>query len=368
MNLVWFSWKDINHPKAGGAELISWNIMKRLVGDGHSVRLITSSYSKSSDYEILNGVEIFRVGNTLTVYLRAFFAFRRHCKKWPDLVIDEMNTIPFGAAFYDKCPSVLLTYQLAREVWFFQMRWPLSYIGYWMEPLYLRLIAHKYPLVLTESQSTRADLAQFGFSKDKIGVFRVGIELNPLKKLPVKNDLSRILTLGAIRPMKRTLEAVRSFELARDQNPNLSLTIAGDDSGAYAEKVKQYIISSRHKSAIRVAGRVSKAKRLTLMQSAAVILVTSIKEGWGLIVTESNSQGTPAIVFDSDGLRDSVIDQKTGLLVPTGDVIALGKSVGGLLSNPPLYQSLREQAWKSSKQYTFENSFADFLSLTKIQH
>ena len=41
---------------------------------------------------------------------------------------------------------------------------------------------------------------------------------------------------------------------------------------------------------------------------------TSVKEGWGLIVTEAGSQGTPAIVYDVDGLRDIVVESETGVI------------------------------------------------------
>lgn len=83
-----------------------------------------------------------------------------------------MNTIPFMGFSYSSTPTVLLTYQLAREVWFYQMIFPLSLFGYLIEPLYLRYMSKKYLAVLTESQSTKTNLAKFGF-KEKLLVFSV---------------------------------------------------------------------------------------------------------------------------------------------------------------------------------------------------
>jgi len=40
-----------------------------------------------------------------------------------------------------------------------------------------------------------------------------------------------------------------------------------------------------------------------LLQKSHVLAVTSVKEGWGLVVTEANPQGTPAVVYNVDGLR-----------------------------------------------------------------
>jgi glycosyltransferase involved in cell wall biosynthesis len=367
MNIVWCAWKDINHPQAGGAEAVSWQIMSRLSKDGHNVKLITARYAGSKGREVINGVEIIRTGGRLSVYPRAFVLFRQQLAGWPGLVIDEMNTIPFGSAFYSRAKNVLLTYQLARKVWFFQAPFPVSYIGYALEPVYLFILSRRYRTVVTESESTRQDLTRYGFSKKNIGVFRVGIGLKPLEVLGKKEDMNNILFLGAMRPMKRTLSAVRGFELARDKNPNLKMTIAGDSSGPYAAKVLSYIDNSRHADSIKVLGRVNAQERIENMRKTAAILVTSIKEGWGLVVTEANSQGTPAIAFDSDGLRDSVRDGETGVLVKNGDEEALGKAINKLLGDAKIYTALRDNAWRDSQQYTFDNSYADFLAVTGIK-
>ncbi len=366
MKIVWFSWKDIRHPQAGGAELLSWQIMRRLAKDGHDVRLITARYNGAAAQENIEGVEIYRTGGRYSVYLKSRALYKKTMSGWPELVIDEMNTLPFFAAFYTNSRSVLLTYQLARSVWFYQLVFPFSLAGFLIEPIYLRILAAKYPLVITESESTRQDLTHYGFDKNKVHIFRAGIEMPPLNNLAPKADLSHVLSLGSIRPMKRTLHAVQGFEKARDTNPKLYLTLAGDDSGRYAQKVINYIKHSRHAEAIKVAGRVSAEERIKLMRTAAVILVTSIKEGWGLIVTEANSQGTPAIAYDTDGLRDSIKNGLTGTLVKAADTTSLGQAISELLNDPAAYNKMREQALQDSRQYTFKNSYADFVKSLSI--
>jgi len=362
VNIVWLSWKDRWHPQAGGAEAVSGKLMDKLVQDGHGVTLITAMYSGAKSEDSVNGVRIIRSGGRYTVYLKARKLLKNEIKsRAPDFVIDEMNTIPFASAFYSRSTNILLTYQLAREVWHYQMVFPLSLIGYVVEPLYLRLISKRYSRVLTESESTKADLQRFGFIGTDIKVFRVSIDTPPLAELPAKHELRTVLSLGAIRPMKRTLQAVKAFEAARDLNPNLSMVLAGDDTSNYAAKVKRYAMNSRHKDAVTFLGRVSADERLRLMATCAVILVTSIKEGWGLIVTEANSQGTPAIVYDVDGLRDSVRDGVTGVVVPNDSHKKMGQAINGLLSDSISYETLRTNAWEWSKDFTFENSYGDFL-------
>jgi glycosyltransferase involved in cell wall biosynthesis len=361
VNIVWFSWKDRKHPLAGGAEVISGEIMDRLVRDGHAVQMITARYPGSSDSDLINGVRIIRTGNRYSVYLRARQIYRSQFASWADVVIDEMNTIPFGCAYYSKTRSFLFVHQLARQIWFYEIGFPLSIIGYLFEPLYLRLLAKKYERVLTVSNSTRTDLMRYGFPPARIDVIHEGIGLRPVAAVDGDKPRDLVLCLGAVRPMKRTLDAIRAFEAARDLRPGLSLVIAGDACSAYAEKVANNVRRSRHRNGVSMRGRVSGEERQWLMRQASVVLVTSVKEGWGLVVTEANSQGTPAIVYDVDGLRDSVQNGKTGVVVANNDHRAMGHAIVELLKDSKRYAVLQESAWQWSKEFTFEACYEDFV-------
>jgi hypothetical protein len=61
-------------------------------------------------------------------------------------------------------------------------------------------------------------------------------------------------------------------------------------------------------------GRVSDAEKIDRMARAHALVVTSVREGWGLVVTEAAAHGTPSIAYDVPGLRDSVI-ASGGILV-----------------------------------------------------
>lgn len=360
MNILWLSWKDETHPLAGGAEFVSNELRKRLVNDGHNVVLLTARANGQNEQDTMNGVRVYRTGNRYTVYKNAKHLYMKNHAGWADLVIDEMNTIPFfGFTFEKEVPCVLLTYQLARAVWFYQMRFPFSYIGYLIEPLYLRFISHKYDKVLTESISTKIDLQRYGFEETKIDVFRVGMRTKPLAKLPT-NKPNRVLFVGSIRPMKRTLDAVKAFEIARDKMKDLFMDIIGDNESSYGKQVLSYAESSRHSSAITFHGKVSDEDKESIMKSATVQLVTSVKEGWGLIVTEAAARGIVSVAYDVDGLRDSLIAGKTGLLAKSGDIQDLAEKMLDVLNDPAKRQTMRHEALKYSKQFTFENSFSDF--------
>lgn len=362
MRLIWFSWKDKKHPETGGAETVTDHILTRLAKDGHEVILLSSQPAGLPAEEVYNGYKIIRGGSRYSVYLKARSYYKRNLKGWADVVIEEINTIPFFTHTYVKEPSLLFFHQLAREVWFYQMPWPVSRIGYILEPLYLRSLRKQH--VITVSNSTKNDLIETAdFSPEKIQIIREGIELTPLKKLSdvKKYNTPTLLSLGSVRPMKRTADIVSAFEFAKEQMPELKLIIAGNNNGPYGEQVKKQVEGSIFKKDISMLGGVSLEKKQEVMERSHVMAVTSVKEGWGLVVTEANSQGTPVVAYNVDGLRDSVKNNKTGI-VTDANPKALAKGIVEILKDAETYDRMRKASWEDSKQYTFETLYQDFLN------
>ncbi len=361
MKLLWFTWKDLSHPEAGGAERVNEEISKRLARDGHEVILLVGGFQGGEANVQCEGYRIIRFGNRYTVYWHAYRYYKKHLQGWADLVIDEMNAIPFFCKYYVREPNIVLAHQLCREMWFYQIRFPLSLIGFMLEPVYLWLLADR--CVITVSESTKRDLIRYGFRPEKISIIREGITAEPVEDLGKVDKFTHptILSLGRITPAKRTLDQLDAFEIAKKQVPDLRLKIVGSAVDGYGEKMLYRIASSDYAQDIEYIGRVDETKKNELMQKSHLILVTSVKEGWGLIVTEANSQGTPAVAYNVDGLRDSVRDGDTGVLTKANNPNSLAGEVVALLRDKVRYNTLRRAAWQDSLRFDYENSYSDFL-------
>lgn len=363
MNLLWLTWKDRKNPLAGGAELVNEELAKRLVKNGNNVIFITAGFKDGKKEEVVDGYKIVRLGNRWTVYFQAWRYYKKHLQGWSDLIIDEVNTVPFFAKFYAKEKNIILCYQLCREIWFYQMFFPLSLIGYLIEPLYLWLLRKR--IVLTESESTRRDMQKYGFKADNIFIFNIGLEIEPAKDLDALSKYKEptILSLGTLRSMKRSLHIVKAFEIAKEKIPDLKLVIAGDAKTRYGKKTLDYINNSKYKDSINYLGKVNIDKKIELLQSSHIICATSVKEGWGIIVTEAASQGTSAVVYNVDGLRDSVRDNETGLICQQNTPKNLAKNIINLLENKDKYNTLKFEGWKRSKQFCYNNSYEQFIKI-----
>jgi len=286
-----------------------------------------------------------------------------------DIVIEEVNAAPyFSVLFGKKSKRFLFYHHLEREVWLHEARPPISYLGYYfLEPVATKILGKANVPLITISQSTKDDMAQWGFDPKQTHVISEGIELEPLptlKGIP-KFERPTVLSLGAMRAMKRTLDQVKAFEVAKQKIPDLQMKLAGDSSGEYGKQVLDYIEHSKYKNSIEYLGRVSKEQKLELMQRSHLIGVTSVKEGWGLIVTEAASQGTPSVAYNVHGLRDSIRNDETGIITEPNPH-ALADGIVKLLKDNSYYDRLRQAAWQWSKQITFDQSYKDLKSAIGI--
>ena len=370
MRILWFSWKDIGHPEAGGAELLTHNILTRAAQHGHEVTLVCSGYKNAPHESQSDGYTTIRVGNRWTVYYRAWRLYLSRFNSWPDVVIDECNTIPFFCRWYARQPVFMHFNQLCREIWFYQMPFPFSLLGFCLEPFYLRALSGAN--VITISQSTKRDLQRFGFREDRISIIPMGIKESeslpaPPQELGTVRHDPALLILGAVRPMKRTMHALRAFEIAKQSIPELRLVIAGSLVGSYGQKVRRAVNESFARDSVELTGWVDESRRISLMRASDLLLVCSVKEGWCLAVTEANRERLIAVVYDVDGLRDSVKHGITGYLVEKSDATCMAKQiVSHLQTSCHSRQEISKRALDASRACDFDLTYRAYAQALRL--
>ncbi len=103
-------------------------------------------------------------------------------------------------------------------------------------------------------------------------------------------------------------------------------------------------------------GFVSEEEKLELLRRSWLHVLTSPKEGWGITNVEAAACGTPTVASDSPGLRDSVRDGETGILVPHGDVPALAEALSRLLRDDELRASMGGAARRFAESLSWDAS------------
>jgi glycosyltransferase involved in cell wall biosynthesis len=354
LKILWFNWRCWLNPAMGGAEIFTREISTRLVKEGNEVTLFTAAFSGSKQEELLDGVKIVRSGSRFSVYSQAKKFYAKHFgNEGFDVVIDEINTIPFFAPRFVKNGEKVfaLIHQLAREYWFYEVPFPISHLGYhFLEDRWLRQYVG-IPTI-TVSESTRSDLNALGFRH--VFIVPEGLDFRPLDYLPEKNCKPTIIFSGRLKHAKRPDHAIKAFEVVKKKIPEAELWVLGD--GPFRSELQHLADDS-----VKFFGSLDSFERRELVKKSWVLVNPGIREGWGLNIVEANALGVPCVAYSVPGLKDSVQDGSTGLLVKSGDIQALAETLLNVLNNSVLRRELSENALNYSRVFSWDKSADNFM-------
>jgi glycosyltransferase involved in cell wall biosynthesis len=307
-----FNWKDLAHPLAGGAEVVTEEVARVLVRRGHSVTLFAAAVTGRPERETIEGVEIARRGGRLGVYRAARGFWSSEGRGRYDVVVDEINTRPFlTPRFVRDTPIVALVHQLAREIWFYETPFPVSVVGrYVLEPRWLR--AYRDVPALTVSQSSADSLARHHGWRD-VTVIPEGLTPHPVPEAPKEPDPT-VVFLGRLVAMKQPEAALEGFAVLSRQIPTARLWMIGD--GPLLERLRKHA-----PEAVSFLGRIERAELRERLARAHVLVATSVREGWGLNVSEAAACGTPAIGYAVPGLVDSLTASGGATVAPSPEAL-----------------------------------------------
>ena len=308
MRILAYNWRDLTHPQAGGAEVYLQSVAAEWVRSGHDVTIFCATVAGRPSEELVDGVRMVRRGGRLGVSRQARRYWNREGQGNYDLVIDSVNTRPFLCpSFVKDTPVVAIIHQVAREVWGYETPWPISLLGrFVLEPAWLR--QYRDVPVVTISKSSREALEKYGLRR--ITVVPVGWKSSVPAISIGREHVPTIAFVGRLSPNKRPDHALQAFQLVRDQLPDAQLWMMG--CGPMEQKLRR----DAPEGAL-LLGRVSEQEKRDRLTRSHVLIATSVREGWGLAVTEAAAMGTPSIAYDVPGLRDSVIASGGALTAPT---------------------------------------------------
>jgi glycosyltransferase involved in cell wall biosynthesis/O-antigen/teichoic acid export membrane protein len=353
LRILILNWRDIRNPDAGGAEVVTHEVAKRWVAQGQEVSLLTSQFPGGLPSEIVDGIRVRRFGRLRSgsFHLRVQWELA-HLRGY-DVVIDEINTVPFFTPLWRRRlpPVVGLIHQLASDVWDAEVPAPLAAIGRRLEPAMLRL--YRNTPMITVSESTKRDLKALGLRDVRV-VPQGRDEPASLPRVG-KAAAPTFLFVGRLAANKRPDHAIEAFNLIRRELPDARLWIVGRGP-------MERLLRDRLPTGAEMLGFLPRQDLYRRMAAAHLLLVTSVREGWGLVITEANGVGTPTVSYNVPGVRDAIVDGRTGLLATAGDPLALARQAIALLDDAGRYSEMRQRAQEWALEFTWTRTAASVSS------
>jgi glycosyltransferase involved in cell wall biosynthesis len=363
VKILIIEYRDITHPEAGGAEIILLEIFKRIVAQGHTVDYLCNGHGRAAREEVIEGIRILRRGRQPYFNIIVPWVYRFELKKnGYDVIIEGIDKLPFFMPLFERnVPVLCVIPHLFGTTVFREASFLVGSYVY----LYERLIPFVYRKCMFSvlSQGTRDDLIGRGIPAQQLKVIYSGLSQDqydaPSRK-PVA-DHPILIYLGRIKKYKGIELGVEAVRLLKDKYPSIEYQVVG--TGDYLDDLKSLVSRAGGNDRVSFLGHKRGREKTALLQQANVLLYTSPKEGWGLSVVEANLCGTVVVASDAQGLRESVVNGKTGFLVKHGDVPALAQRIDELLSNPSLYDAMRAEAITWAKSFTWERATGETLAL-----
>ncbi len=360
LRVLIFNWRDTKHIWAGGAEVYIHELAKRWVAKGYQVTQFCGNDSKSPRNEVIDGVQIYRRGGFYMVYVWAFLYYCFKFKGKFDVVIDSENGIPFFTPLFAREKTLLLIHHIHQEVFLTDLKFPLSQIGKFLEGVLMPLI-YKNTKIITVSPSSKKAIESLGLGKkEEISIISPGVDLGKFQTNIRKTSKPSLLYLGRLKPYKSLDRFINIMVKIKEQVPGVSLTIAGDgESRADLEALVQKLNLGR---VVKFLGMVSDKTKVELFAKSWALVQPSRIEGWGITIIEANAAGTTVIASDVPGLRDSVNNPHSGLLVTWDNEEKWINATVSVLTDKKQRNHLEEVAKGWAKEFSWEVS-AEKLSI-----
>jgi glycosyltransferase involved in cell wall biosynthesis len=349
------NWQDHENPQAGGAELHLREIFSRIAASGHQVSLLCSSWPGAAARVSLDGIDVHRVGsrNSYPLVARGYYA--RHLAAGAfDCVIEDINKIPLFSPLWGARTLVALVHHLFGSTVFHEAPVPIA-AAVWLAERPLGAFYRGIPFQAV-SESTADDLVQRGIPRESIRVIYNGVDSERLTPGPAERSPDPLFVyLGRLKKYKRVDIVIRAFAELGDTSARLEIAGAGDYRASLERLVESLGLGSR----VKFLGFVSEEEKLHLLRRAWASALASPKEGWGISNLETAACGTPVIAANSAGVRESVLHDKTGFLVPPDDPREMARAMRRLLSSPPLVGELGAAGRRFAEGFTWDRSAID---------
>ena len=232
---------------------------------------------------------------------------------------------------------------------------------------------NRHDAVITVSESTRDELVERGYDVNKIKIIHNGVSFQPWEheKWCKKEENPTFIYAGRYSPYKGIDVAVEALAQIKKDHPDARLWIIGKKNQEYVDKNLMPICSQAHLTwedatddnptgDIVSWGYVSEEKKLELLSRSHALLFPSIREGWGIPITEAGCVGTPSIAFDSPGIREAVDYGKAGYLCTENTVQGLSAQMRMAISDKMVYSNKRESAYAYSSQFLWDEAGKEF--------
>jgi len=201
------------------------------------------------------------------------------------------------------------------------------------------LIKNEFDAVITVNQQVIDSLRKRGFEQPML-LSSNFVNTPKIKPLPYEKRDITLLFCGRLVPQKGIDDFLAVCETLQPIVPRFKAVMVG--AGPEEHRLRAHIAKKR--LSVELTGFIPEKKKFDLLNRSKLFVLPSIEEGWGIVIAESMSTGTPAVAYDLPVYNVPFGDRLQ--TVPLKDTIQLAKKVNDLLaiygSDPTAYAQVQQ--------------------------
>jgi glycosyltransferase involved in cell wall biosynthesis len=351
------AWRDLEDPEAGGSELHGHRVASLWADAGLDVTYRTSAVPGRPPTVVRDGYTVVRRSGRYGVFGAVAREGLRSGSPAGEGLVEVWNGMPFFSPLWYRGPRVVFLHHVHAEMWRMVLPGWMARIGLAVElraapPLYRRT------RVVTLSSSSKDEIVEMlGLPERRVSVVAPGIEtrFSPGGR---RSPRPLVVAVGRLVPVKRFDLLIEALVRARRQVPALEAAIVGEGY----ERSALEALRRRHGAEewLALPGRVGDREIIDWYRRAWVVASASLREGWGMTLTEAAACGTPAVATDIAGHRDAVLDGRSGVLTGGNGaeetVTQLGEALAAVLGDRALRARLGRGALERARWFTWETT------------
>lgn len=197
--------------------------------------------------------------------------------------------------------------------------------------------------IIADSQSVMDFMVQKqNIAQNKIKLIYNGIDIDKYKlPIPPKQDnIKRIGIVARLVPVKDHKSLLDGFKLLSQRLPDVELVIIGD--GTLKSELTAQAAQLQVDSRVKFLG--SRRDIPELLSQLDIFVLCSIDEGMPISLLEAMAAGLPVVATKVGGIREIVVENKTGLLIQPQNPQALADAIYKILTDSPLARSMSQEA------------------------
>lgn len=141
------------------------------------------------------------------------------------------------------------------------------------------------------------------------------------------------------------------------------LIIIGD--GPEREHLYKKIRDLHMEDRVIFAGQVSEKVKFQYLQNADLYVLSSVHEGFGIVLQEAMQVGLPIVSTDFGGQTDLIEQGVNGFLVPYGDKRAMARAIRQILTDPALMHRIKRNNLAKIQSYAPEKIAGEYLNMVE---